>query len=158
MNATYEGTTEQAKEVLHHHAVLRRGLEERAGALGAAVEHGTASEEPLTALQEYLAGEILPHTEWEERTLYRAAVSQARGSQLVGTLTTEHRELSGLVGRLQSPTDGTTAAVTAESIATLFADHVAKENDLLPPALIDSGVDLAALLAGTDSAPTREHP
>ena len=91
MNATYEGTTEQAKEVLHHHAVLRRGLEERAGALGAAVEHGTASEEPLTALQEYLAGEILPHTEWEERTLYRAAVSQARGSQLVGTLTTEHR-------------------------------------------------------------------
>ena len=47
MNATSEGTTEQAKEILHHHAVLRRGLEERVGALGAAVEHGTAYEEPL---------------------------------------------------------------------------------------------------------------
>jgi hypothetical protein len=69
------------------------------------------------------------------------------------------RELlsAGLVGRLQSPTDGATAAATAESIATLFVDHVAKENDLLLPALIDSGVDLAALLAGAHSAPTREH-
>jgi Hemerythrin HHE cation binding domain len=148
MNATYEGATEQAKAILHHHAVLRGGLEERVGVLGAAVEHGTAYGEPLTVLQEYLADEIMPHAEWVERTLYRAAVTQARGSQLVGTLTSEHRELAGLVGRLQSPTDGTTAAATAESFATLFADHVAKENDLLLPALIDSGVNLAGLLAG----------
>ncbi len=32
-------------------------------------------------------------------------------------------------------------------IATLFAGHVAKENDLLLPALTGAGADLAALLA-----------
>ncbi len=35
----------------------------------------------------------------------------------------------------------------SEWIATLFAGHVAKVNDLLLPALAGSGADLAALLA-----------
>ena len=37
--------------------------------------------------------------------------------------------------------------MAAERIATLFAGHVAKENDLLLPALTGSGADLASLLA-----------
>ena len=110
MTITYEGATEQAREIMHHHAVLRRGLERRVGALCAAVENGVPHEQPLATLQEYLAGEILPHAEAEERTLYQAAVTQARGSELVRTLTAEHRELAYLVGRLQPPADGSTAA------------------------------------------------
>jgi hemerythrin HHE cation binding domain-containing protein len=153
MTVTYEGTTEQTREIVHHHAVLRRGLEQRAGALCAAVEAGAVYEQALAALQEYLAGDILPHAEAEEHTLYRAAATRARGSRLVRTLTAEHRELAGLVGRLQSPTEGTTAATIAEWIATLFAGHVAKENDLLLPALTGSGVDLAALLADMHHLP-----
>jgi hypothetical protein len=43
--------------------------------------------------------------------------------------------------------DGGEAASVSEWIATLFAGHVAKENDLLLPALTSSGGDLAALLA-----------
>ena len=39
------------------------------------------------------------------------------------------------------------AATVSEWIATLFAGHVAKDNDLLLPALTGSGADLAALLA-----------
>jgi iron-sulfur cluster repair protein YtfE (RIC family) len=147
MTVIYKGASEPASEIMHHHAVLRRGLEQRVGALCAAAGEGAPYEQALAALQGYLANEILPHAEAEERTLYAAAATRARGSQLVQTLTAEHGELAGLVGRLQPGSDGTTAATVAEWIATLFAGHVAKENDLLLPALTGSGADLAALLA-----------
>ena len=78
---------------------------------------------------------------------YRAAATQARGSDLVRALTAEHHALAYLAGRLAPGTDGHTAATVAEWIATLFAGHVAKENDLLLPALTSCGADLAALLA-----------
>ena len=37
MTITYEGVTEQTRQIVHHHAVLRRGLERRAGTLCEAV-------------------------------------------------------------------------------------------------------------------------
>ena len=154
MTVTDQGATGPAREIVHHHALLRRGLEQRVGALCVAVEEDAPHEQARAALRDYLAGEILPHAEAEERTLYRAAATRARGSQLVRTLTAEHRELADLVGRLRPPADGTTAATVAEWIATLFAGHVAKENDLLLPALTDSGADLAALLADMHHLPS----
>lgn len=146
MTVTDQNTIEPVREIRHHHAVLRRGLEQRVGALCVTAEHSAPYDQELAALQGYLATEILPHAEAEERTLYAAAVTQARGSQLVHTLTAEHRELVGLADQLHSGDQGDTAAV-AESIATLFASHVAKENDQLLPALTSSGADLASLLA-----------
>lgn len=158
MTVTYQGAAGPAREIVHHHALLRRGLELRVGALCAAVEEDAPQEQALAALWDYLAGEIMPHAEAEERTLYRAAaVTGARGSRLVRTLTAEHHDLVGLVARLRSPADGTTAATVAEWIATLFAGHVAKENDLLLPALTDSGADLAALLADMHDMPSGTH-
>ena len=109
-------------------------------------------------LREYLTGEILPHAQAEERTLYPAAATHARGSELVLALTAEHRELAYLAGRLQPGADGTEAATVAEWIATLFAGHVAKENDLLLPALTGSGADLAALLADMHERPSPRPP
>lgn len=102
----------------------------------------------MTILRDYLTGEILPHAKAEEGTLYRAAATQARGSELVRELTGEHHALVYLAGRLRAGADGSQAATAAEWIATLFAGHVAKVNDLLLPALIGSGTDFTALLAG----------
>ena len=152
MAITYEGATEQTRQIIHHHAVLRRGLERRVGALCDAADSGAAIQRSLAELRDYLETEILPHAEAEERTLYQAAATRARGSELVRTLIAEHRELAGLVGRLQPSAAGTEAATVAEWIATLFAGHVAKENDLLLPALTGSGADLAALLADMHAA------
>ena len=135
MAITYDGGTEQVRQIVHHHAVLRRGLEQRAGALCEAAEKGGPFERQLRSFREGLAGEILPHAQAEERTLYPAAATQARGSELVRILTAEHRDLADLAGRLQPGADRTEAATVAEWIATLFAGHVAKENDLLLPAL-----------------------
>ena len=147
MAVTYEGATEQIRRIVHHHAVLRRGLERRVGTLCEAVESGVPFERQMTVLRDYLTGSILPHAEAEERTLYRAAATRARGRELVRELTSEHRALAYLAGRLQTGTLGGEAATAAEWIATLFAGHVAKVNDLLLPALTSTGADLAALLA-----------
>ena len=92
MTITYEGATEQVRQIVHHHAVLRRGLERRAGTLCEAVESGVPFERQLAMLRDYLTGEILPHAEAEERTLYPAAATQARGSELVRALTGEHHD------------------------------------------------------------------
>lgn len=154
MTIIYESATDQVRQIVHHHAVLRRGLERRAGALCEAAENGIGFQRQMTTLREYLTGHILPHAEAEERTLYPAAAVQARGSELVRTLTAEHRELAYLAGRLQPGADGTEAATISEWIATLFAGHVAKENDLLLPALAGSGADLAALLADMHERPS----
>lgn len=158
MTIIYEGATEQVRLVVHHHAVLRRGLERRAGALCEAAENGIGFQRQMGTLREYLTGEILPHAQAEERTLYPAAAAHARGSELVRALTAEHRELAYLAGRLQPGADGTEAATVAEWIATLFAGHVAKENDLLLPALTGSGADLAALLADMHERPSPRPP
>jgi conjugal transfer/entry exclusion protein len=96
----------------------------------------------LAALRDYLAGEIFPHAKAEERTMYRAAATQARGAGLVRELTGEHHALACLAGRLQAGAGGSQAATAAERIATLFAGHVAKENDLLLPALTEAGADM----------------
>ena len=152
MTIIYKGATEQFRQIVHHHAVLRRGLERRAGALCEAAENGIRFQQQMGTLREYLTGEILPHAQAEERTLYPVAAT--RGSELVRALTAEHRELAYLAGRLQPGADGTEAATVAEWIATLFAGHVAKENDLLLPALTGSGADLAALLAEMHERPS----
>ena len=158
MAIIYEGATEEIRQIIHHHAVLRRGLERRSGALCEAVESGVPFERLMMTLREYVAGEILPHANAEERTLYQAAVTQARGSDLVGALTAEHHALAYLAGRLRPGTDGTEAAAVSEWIATLFAGHVARVNDLLLPALTGSGADLAALLADMRQPPPSPAP
>ena len=40
MAITYEGVAKQTRQIIHHHAVLRRGLERRVGTLCEAVESG----------------------------------------------------------------------------------------------------------------------
>ena len=99
MAITYEGGTDQVRQIVHDHAVLRRGLERRSGALCEAVERGVPFERLMMTLREYVAGEILPHAKAEERTLYQAAATQGRGSDLVGALTAEHHALAYLAGR-----------------------------------------------------------
>lgn len=154
MTVMYNSAAAPVSEILHHHAVLRRGLEQRVGAVCAAAEQGAPHAQALAVLRDYLAGDIMPHAEAEERTLYRAAAATGdHGAQVARTLTAEHRDLAGLVGQLQSPADATAAATVAEWIATLFAGHAAKENDMLLPALIDAGTDLAALLADMHHLP-----
>ncbi len=98
MGITYEGATEQVTQIVHRHAVLRRGVERRAGTLCEAAENGVPFERQMAILRGYLKEKVLPHAEAEERTLYQAAAAQAGGSELVRELTGEHHTLAYLAG------------------------------------------------------------
>ena len=47
MTVTYEGVAKQTRQIIHHHAVLRRGLERRAGTLCEAVDSGVPFERQM---------------------------------------------------------------------------------------------------------------
>jgi len=133
--------------MLAHHAALADGVARRVGALRAAAErqdhHGAVAAE----LVAYLAKEVLPHAVAEEHTLYQAATAKADLAETVAGMVDEHRKLVSLAERLATSGDGGSAVVEAEAIGTLFAGHVAKENELvLPPLAADTEVDLAGLL------------
>src|SRR2546429_5449612 len=142
MTVTYEGATGQTRRILHDHAVLRRGLERRAGTLCEAVESGVPFERPMRILREYMTGQILPHAEAEERILHQTAATQARGSDLVRALTAEHHALAYLAIRLQAGADGSEAAPPAGRIAPPFAAHAGREEDPLLPPPPRGGADL----------------
>ena len=95
---TYEGATEQTRQIVHRHAVLRRGVERRAGTVCDAAASGIPCQRQVAILRGYLDEEILTHAGAEERTLYRAAATQARAGELVRALIHEHRELAYLAG------------------------------------------------------------
>ena len=144
-------TAEHARvAIVGHHTQLLHEMERRTGAVIAAVANGTPYEPPVLALGEFLAGQVLPHAEAEEQTLYPAAVALPAAALLIRAMKQEHRELGALAGRLADDAGAVNAAITAASIATLFSAHVTKENDLVLPALTEAGADLPALLAGTE--------
>ena len=121
----------------------------RVSAVSAAAAAGRPHEAAAAGLIAYLAGEILPHAAAEETTIYPAAAALDGLAGTVSEMTAEHTILSEAAGRLAEAADAAGAAQRAEEIARLFAGHVAKENDILLPALLASDVaDLPELLAG----------
>jgi hypothetical protein len=54
MTITYEGGTEQIRQVVHHHAMLRRGLERRVGTVCDAVASGVPCQRQVAVLRGYL--------------------------------------------------------------------------------------------------------
>ena len=142
-------TEPEAYEAMRaHHRVLGEQLSDRVSAVAAAAAAGQPHEAAVAALIAYLAGEILPHAAAEEVTIYPAAAALDGLAGTVSEMAAEHKVLSEAAGRLAEPAGAASTAERAEEIASLFAGHVAKENDVLLPALLASqGTDLPALLA-----------
>jgi hypothetical protein len=60
MTITYQGGTEQGRQIVHHHALRLRGPERRAGTVCAAVAGGVSCQRQVAILRDYLDEEILP--------------------------------------------------------------------------------------------------
>ena len=129
------------------HAELQQVLDQWADVLAAAAARGDPIRPAKILLRVFIADEILPHARAEERTLYRAAQRDPDAALLVQALIREHRELALQVERLAAQVQPAAVAATAGAISALFASHVAKENDLLLPALERSGADVPRLIA-----------
>ena len=140
--------TEAYEAMRAHHRVLGEQLSDRVSAVAAAAAAGQPHEAAVAGLIAYLAGEILPHAAAEEATIYPAAAALDGLAGTVSEMTAEHTVLSEAAGRLAEPAGAASTAEHAEEISRLFAGHVAKENDVLLPALMASkDTDLPALLA-----------
>lgn len=92
--------------------------------------------------------DVLPHAAAEERTLYAAGADAPRTALLVQGMTDDHRRLEQLVIDLAAARSPMSMVALAAGLRTLFDAHLAKENDVLLPALVTDGVDLGALLEG----------
>lgn len=140
-----------AQMVVRHHRELATGLDERVEACLHLVEdeYLIRAEQARVDLLAFLRQELIPHARAEEQTLYPAAAARPEGAALVEGMLGEHRAIIELVGELSEAPSLVRAAGAARAVAALFAVHLAKENDLVLPMLVnDPDVSLARLLAG----------
>jgi len=137
--------------VREHHAEL-------AGRLAAHTEHllrmvaaadSAAFGQARAAAAEFCAEQLLPHAAAEEAGLYPAAGALPQTKLLVEAMIAEHRVLEGLVRDLGEATEPPRVAAAAHALRVLFDTHLAKENDLILPAVAaDPAVSLTEILAG----------
>jgi uncharacterized protein (DUF2249 family)/hemerythrin-like domain-containing protein len=145
--------TEAYRAILKHHTLLREEVERRVEVLRATSEEpgarptdGAGYQEAVVGLAGFLDEEVLPHAAAEEQVLYPpAARDQLRTT--VDQMVVEHRRLAELTEGLSSAGRASDPVARGADIAALFAEHVARENDVLLPRLLsDDGIDLADLL------------
>lgn len=137
-----------SKAIRAHHVELRDGLRARVLTLYDDVAAGRPHDASQRGVLEYLEQELLPHATAEEAALYPAGDTGAT-ALLVRAMRDEHGNLVAHVTAFKDTTVGLDAATTASAIQALFESHLAKENDLLVPALLaDVHVSLSKLLGG----------
>lgn len=131
-----------------HHAELAEHLAVRTTAMLAAARTGEC-DEAREYLHDWYSTALIPHIVAEEQALYACAAELDATRLLICGLLVEHRTLMTLIAGLALSRDPFDAAMTAASVQALFAMHLAKEDDLLLPALDAGGLDLPEILTGT---------
>ncbi len=137
--------------IIRHHAELVGGVRTRAHELADTVGAGRPHLLAWADLVGYLGSEILPHAAAEEDTLYPAAAAAGLSGQ-VEAMVEEHRRLEDAVEALARTTEPAAMVGQAEQIEALFTAHVAAENDVVLPALLEGDGGLAEILAAMHEA------
>ena len=130
-----------------HHSELTTDLQARTAQV-LAQAHGEQLRHATQELDRWCRAELLPHAAAEETTIYAAGTTLEPTRLLVAAMIAEHRGLEKAVDAVAQARDGVAAVAAASAAQALFGAHLAKENDLLLPALDSAGVDLAPLLEG----------
>ncbi|MGB2571660.1 DUF2249 domain-containing protein [Micromonospora citrea] len=152
MSASRSPADQQAAQaVVRHHAQLAADLDRHVADLLDAADRGDAAGalRHRDELLGWLRDELLPHAYAEEGSLYTAAGDRPEAALLVRGMLDEHRAITGLVTELETANRPVRLAAAARALAALFAVHLAKENELIVPVLVDAAdVSLATLLDG----------
>lgn len=133
--ASSAADSDALETIERHHAELVGGLSARTSALLAAVRRGEGWEGARDAHVAWCRADLLPHSEAKVAVLYPAARELTALEPLVRAMTHEHALLVNLVTRLASADDAPAALLQAGAAETLFETHVAKDGDLVLPAL-----------------------
>ncbi|KAB8190335.1 DUF2249 domain-containing protein [Nonomuraea phyllanthi] len=131
-----------------HHDRLGRTMSDHAVTIARSVDRLMSPAARQAVLVAFCEEEVLPHAVAEEKTLYAAAAELPATELLVRAMRDEHAALRALVAGLASATTQGEIVSAASALNALFQSHLAKENDVLLPALAEHGVDLASLLGG----------
>jgi uncharacterized protein (DUF2249 family)/iron-sulfur cluster repair protein YtfE (RIC family) len=149
--ATSALDAQAAEAVKDHHAQLAGALAVQVEALVAAAARGDRAQADVAsdALVTWCRTELVPHALAEEQAMYPSAHQDPRARMLVDAMLAEHRDLIELVDAVQAATEPVRAAANAQALRSLFASHLAKENDQILPLLAGSSeVSLAEILGG----------
>lgn len=147
--ASTPADSDAVETVRAHHAELAGGLTARVSALVAAMQAGHNLEQARQDLVQWCSAQLMPHAQAEEDALYPAGLALPKARMLVEAMIAEHRILADLVDELRHTEDAAQATRAATALRVTFDAHVAKENDLLLPALAEAPeVSLAELLGG----------
>lgn len=141
--------TRAAQAIEDHHAELVGQLELRVQGLLSAVRGGDDAR--IAGARETLVGwcrdELEPHAAAEEEILYAAARELDGLEALVRSMSHEHGLLLSLIAQLGTGDERVALAADAGALRALLTSHVAKENELVVPALAAAPeVSLADLL------------
>jgi len=152
MTATQGAVAPEVEQMLAHHAQLQAELARRVAALETAAAGGASFRAEQAAVSEFIAAEIVPHALAEEDAIYHTGAQAATFAPLVAGMLMEHEALVGLAGQLANAGTGISAISYATAFRALFEVHVRKENEILLPGLVESGVNPGALLADMHTA------
>jgi uncharacterized protein (DUF2249 family) len=150
-----EADRDAAAAVVAHHTQLAANLTRHVTVLrdaaggDAGLETGPVWRRERQMLLDWLRTELVPHAIAEEAALYPAAAEQPGGRLLVEGMLAEHQAITALVTELDNAGTAVDAAAAARALAAVFDVHLAKENNLILPLLLDTPhVAIADLLTG----------
>jgi triphosphoribosyl-dephospho-CoA synthetase len=138
-----------AAAVLSHHAYLAASVDEAVRALHEAATAGSGdTRQARDDVVRLVRTEILPHAQAEELTYYAAGAELPRIALLVAAMKQDHRRLEALAKHIEVAETALATCELATAFQVLLEAHIATENDLLLPALIEDGVNLEPHLGG----------
>jgi uncharacterized protein (DUF2249 family) len=148
--ATSHRDAEAAAAVREHHARMSGSLAMHVDTLlRAAVGPRHIADDVRRELVGWCRRELVPHALAEEGAMYPAARATLTGRLLVEGMLAEHTVITGLVAEVERADDPVRAAASAYALKVAFDSHLAKENDLVLPLLVETpGVSVADLLGG----------
>lgn len=148
--ATSLQDTEAAAAVREHHARMAGSLALHVDTLlRTVVGPRHIADDARQHLVAWCQDELVPHAIAEEKAMYPAARATLEGRLLVESMLAEHGVITGLVDEVATTEDVVRAAASAYALKVVFDSHLAKENDLVLPLLVQTpGVSVAELLGG----------
>lgn len=135
-----EADSVAVEAIRQHHAELLAALDARVHALGRAAGGAAAADRgqfdgARADLLDWCRRVLLPHARGEEKTLYADGHAKPELRLLIDGMLDEHVRLSGLIDEFSFGTEAVPSLLAAGALRSMLAAHVAKENELMLPAL-----------------------
>lgn len=133
--------------IRRHGDLLASRLAELADAVSRAVADGEDGTTESLTLFSWYRGDLLPQFKAAEATVYARGRERETTALLVQALAADHGRLREIFESLDSVDGPGEAAATAGAAKVLYTAHLAKQSELLLPALANAGVSIAGLVA-----------